>query len=451
MRIASRTPTQVTHMLILAPILLAAPASLVSDDLAWPQFRGPLGNGHAPGASHPLSWDAETNVAWSIELPGSGWSSPVVVGDRVMVTAAVRGDGGGPKGWQDGVKDPATFGGSKAPSEEVSFRVMALSLSDGSTLWDKEVLTTVPRYGVHPSNTYATETPASNGRHVFANFASAGVLVAFDLEGEEAWRSTYEVRKIGNDFGTGSSVVVHDDRVFIKFDNDEESFLRAHDAGTGEVVWSVSRPKGSSWSTPSLWKSGDRVDLVACGPDHVVGHDPATGEVRWKITGVGGSFSASPAVGENHLYTGNSGPMARGPLFAIAAGAEGEHDLRAEEAPVAWVTDRAGPGMPSPVEVDGKLFVIGSMGVLECVDSATGERIWRDRLPDSASVIASPWVAAGHLFVLDEIGQTFAVRIADEFEVASVNTIEGLHWSSPSVAGDSLLIRSAERLTCVRE
>ena len=91
------------------------------------------------------------------------------------------------------------------------------------------------------------------------------------------------------------------------------------------------------------------------------------------------------------------------------------------------------------------------MGVLECVDSATGERIWRDRLPDSASVIASPWVAAGHLFVLDEIGQTFAVRIADEFEVASVNTIEGLHWSSPSVAGDSLLIRSAERLTCVRE
>lgn len=146
------------------------------------------------------------------------------------------------------------------------------------------------------------------------------------------------------------------------------------------------------------------------------------------------------------MFTGNSGPMARGPLFAISAAAAGEHDLRGEDAPVAWVADRAGPGTPSPVVADGMLFVLGSMGVLECVDAASGER-----LPDSTTVVASPWVAAGHLFVLDEAGKTFVLPVAPGFEVVEVNELEGLFWSTPAVAGKSLLIRSAERLTCIHE
>jgi len=433
------------------PIIALALAALAGpQEAAWPQFRGVHGDGLVAGEC-PVAWGPETNVAWTRELPGSGWSSPVVVGERIFVTCAVDDAGGRPMDFQSGVTDPATMGQGEAPESDVGFQVHALSLADGATLWERELGVLVPPYGIHPSNTYATETPATDGERLFVTFGALGSVIALDLDGEQLWRTETGVFKTFNSFGWGSSLVCADGLVFLQNDNEEESFLTALSAADGSEVWTAERPKGTAWSTPLLWPAGDAVDLVVCGPQSVTGYAPDTGKVRWSLEGIAGSFSSSPGADAEHLYLGNSGPMARGPLVAIGKGAEGTLAIDAEEPGwLSWVVERAGPGFASPVAAGGLVFVLASNGVLACHDAASGEQLWRERLPDAATIVASPWTDGERVFLLDETGKTFVVRAAREFELLGANELPGLYWATPALAGGSLLLRSSTGLTCVR-
>lgn len=452
------------HALLLAALL--SPAPLAPQDPAqdaaaaasqegsagssWSRFRGDAGSSLLNERAFPSTWDAETNIAWAVDVEGSGWSSPIVVGDRVFLTAAVGAEDSGPAGMNEGVRDPSTMGQAPPPADALTFRLTCRSLADGSLTWSRDVGQRVPAYGVHRSNTFATESPTSDGERVFVTFGALGELAAYDLEGEELWRVETGVFKTGNNFGWGISLVTAGGLVFLQNDNEESSFLAAFDAATGEEAWRADRNQGTSWGTPVLWDAGGVERLVACGPDSIIGYDPATGEEAFRVEGFGGSFSSSPTVDAERLYTGNSGPMSRGPLMAIPAGLEGTVDMKAEDPPIAWNASRSGPGFASPVTADGLVYVIGSSTILACHDATTGERLWRERLPDAAQVVACPWIAGGDLFLLDEAGTTFVVPVGPEFEVTRVNKLEGLFWATPSVAGDSLLLREAGKLYCVR-
>ena len=435
-----------TLQLALVGILVALPQAR-SAAQNTSQFRGHSGNG-VFSDSLPDSWSNSTNVAWTVDIPGGGWSSPVAAADRIFVTTAVSSDDTGPKGFGEGVQSMGSFYRSKAPDKPYSFEVHCLSSSDGSVVWRKPIVTRKPSYKIHPSNSYATESPVTDGQSVFAYFAAVGVVVCMDMEGEQIWSRELGAYKTGNDFGTGSSLALTDGKLFVQCDNEEKSFVCALDTQTGDEVWRDDRVAGTSWSSPVIWKNRLRTELIVCGSGTVTSYEPSSGTVFWRLPGTGGSYIASPTFDENRIYFGQSGRNSRGPLVAINAGATGQLTLDSIGDSLAWAEDSSAPGMCSPVVLDGRVYVL-SRGILSCHDATTGERLYRERLQNASSVTASLWAAGGKIFTLNESGETSVIKSGEEFELLGSNSIDGLFWSTPSVTQSALLIRGAGKLYCV--
>ena len=413
------------------------------------QFRGPLGNG-VLSSELPETWSTDASLNWSVNVPGSGWSSPVVAGDLVFLTTAVAADGEGPVGFGKGVQSMGSFYRSKAPDKPYSFEVHCLNLADGSTVWKKRVVSRKPPFKIHPSNSYATESPVTDGTHVYAYFAAVGVVACFDAGGEHVWTREIGAFRTGNDFGTGSSLALDEGLVFVQCDNEEKSFVCALDSKSGEDVWRVERNSRTSWSSPVVWKNQTRTELVTCGSGTVTSYEPSTGNVLWRLSGAGGAFSASPTFDQDRIYLGQSGRTSRGPLVAVNTGATGDLTFGdVGDNGLAWVANSAAPGMCSPVVLDGRVYVL-SRGILSCHAATTGERIYRERLKNASSVTASLWAAGDKVFALNEAGETSVIRSGNEFQVAGTNTIPGLYWSTPTATSTSLLIRSADKLHCIR-
>ena len=415
----------------------------------WQQFRGGV-SGKVSDLSHPMEWDAEKNIAWSVPMKGSGWSSPVVVGDRIFLTAAEPEDGSRPKGMMAGVASMRSYRSAKPVKHR--FVVSCRSLKNGELIWEKAIGEMVPPV-VHPSNTYATESPATDGKHLFTFFATTGKLAAWTLDGEKIWEKDLGTFKSGNGFGTGSSLALHGGRVFVQSDNDEKSFVAAFDAATGEAVWRDDRKSKTSWSTPLIWGTDEQPELIVCGSGFVTSYNPADGKVLWKVTGVQSGFSASPTADSERIFFGNSGPMSAGPLVAVQNGTRGEIalDSKFESEKVAWSRTRSGPGMASPVVSNGYLYIPGSGGILNCYQAATGERVYRTRVKDMSTVAASLWADDDRVFILDENGTTHVIQSGPEFNEIATNSIKDLFWATPAIAGDSLLLRGVEKLYCVRK
>ena len=207
----------------------------------------------------------------------------------------------------------------KKPTEPFDFKLICLSLEDGSVKWKRSLAREQPKYAIHPSNTYATESPATDGKHVFCYFAAIGKVASVDLEGKLVWAVNVGAFPSGNGFGTGSSLTRRDGNLYIQCDNDKNSFVVALDAATGKEIWKRKRSSRTSWATPFIWKHGKRTDLVICGSGTVTGYDPATGKINWRLTNTRSAFTASPASDGKYIFLGNSGPFSRGPLMAIGS------------------------------------------------------------------------------------------------------------------------------------
>ena len=412
----------------------------------WPQFRGPDGNGVLPKLEHPLEWSDSKNLAWSVDIPGGGLSSPVVVKDRIFVTTAVGTNR--PVSFMEGVRDMSP----KNPGKPVKFRVICYKLTDGSKLWETQIEEKTPPFPIHASNSFATETPATDGERLFVYFASAGTIVALDFDGTELWRQDVGAYPTGNGFGPGSSLTFGEGKVFIQCDNDKSSFVVAFDAKTGKEAWRRPRQGRTSWATPLVWKNQKRSELVTCGSGFVTSYDLQTGEELWTLDNIGMSFSASPARDDKRIYFGNSGPRSSGPLVALSTEMSGKRsfDPNSTVAGMDWLVMQAGPGMSSPVAVNGKVYIPGR-GMLTCYDSEDGSVIFKERLP-MGSMAASVWAAGENVFLMDENGKTLVLKNSDSLEIVATNQINNdLFWSTPSVAGKSLIVRGAKKMYCIRE
>lgn len=421
----------------------------IAQDVAWPGFRGPTGDGLVSGPSHPLEWgygeDGETNIAWAIDVPGASWSSPLVVDDAVYVVTAAG----------EGIGRPAPFrgqggGGADKPDAPAEFQVRCYALRDGSERWATTVAREAPAEPTHPSNTFATESPTTDGERIYVHFGAIGIVAAVDLDGKELWQKDIGAYPHTAGFGTGSSIVVHDGTLVVHSDNTAESFVLGLDAETGEEKWKRERDAGSAWASPLLAPRGDGTQVIIAGSGAVSSYDVATGELLWKATGIEGSFSTSPVADEEHVYFGNSGPGRRGPLIAVRLDAEGEFAADPADERVGWVSGAQGFAFSSPVIVDGVLYAARGR-FFAAHDCETGERVYRERLPDQGEVVASAWAVDGVVYVMNETGMTFAIPAGGEFEVKQTNTIEGdIFSSTPSVAKGNLLIRGADKLYCIR-
>lgn len=419
----------------------------------WPQFRGPDGTGFVESLSHPLEWSDTANLAWKVPIPGAGWSSPLVVGDRIYVTTASGEGYGKPLNMSAGARDRRSmplFGDKTPPKEAMRFELLCLSLADGKTVWSRTVAESPPKIPVHPSNTFATETPVSDSNRICVFFGAAGTLVAFDLEGNRLWARDFDVEPIQNGLGTGASLALAGELVVLQRDNETRSRLHAIRMDTGEETWAVDRPKGTGWSTPLVWKTTGRTEVVSCGPGLVAAYEPATGKELWRFEDFKSSFSSSPAATPELLVFGTSGPFGSFPLYAMRPQQSGTISL-GDEAPgrLAWNTPKVSLGMSSPVIANGNVFV-GGDGILKVYDAETGEPRFQKRLTDAKIFVASAWANDKHVFLLDESGATFVLKAGKDYELLHVNRLEDTFWSTPAAAGGSLLLRSVGHLYCVR-
>jgi outer membrane protein assembly factor BamB len=358
------------------------------------------------------------------------------------------GFGGGPGGGRGG------FGGRGAspPDAVYQWKVVCLDAKSGKVDWEKLAHEGKPTIAIHRTNTYASETPITDGERLYAYFGMTG-LYCYDMQGKLLWSKELGSYPMMAGWGTGSSPVLDGDRLFVQCDNEENSFLVAFDKKTGEELWRKKRDERSNWSTPYIWKNKERIELVA-GGSTMRSYDPATGEILWELGGMTGRCSATPVGDSQMLYVGTGGGMGgSGPLVAVLAGAKGDITLESGEktnAGVAWSVSRAGPPMASPLLYEGNLYVLDQRGgIIACYDAATGDQHYKERLPGAKGFTSSPWAADGKVFCLDEDGQTFVLDAGPELKVLGTNKLDDMFWSSVSIAGNKLLLRGLDRLYCI--
>lgn len=419
----------------------------------WSRFRGPDGNSIVEHARLPQEWSEDLNIAWKVKIPGRGWSQPVVAGDKVFVTTAVAENAEPPRRYDGGLpKD------SRDPrQDDYQWKVLCLSASTGEILWEDTPYEGKPRQRKHRGNTYASETPVVHDGQLFAYFGGQGI-VCYDLSGEQQWKKRLGPFATQAGWGTASSPVAYGDSVLVQCDSQKQSFLVAFNKATGDEQWRVNREEKTNWSTPYLWKNSVRTELIVAGGTKMRSYDPASGKLLWEMAGSGRS-SLSPVGNENMLYVDSVNWFQGSPgLFAgIRPGASGDISLPDERTTsnefVAWSMMLRSYRNSSPLLYKGCLYMLEqSAGIVRCYDAETGKRHYQNRLPDSRGFAASPWANDGKVFLLDDDGQTVVLEAGPEFKVVRTNRLDdGIVWSSPAVAGNSLLIRGMNHLYCIRD
>ncbi|MEO2015797.1 MAG: PQQ-binding-like beta-propeller repeat protein [Fuerstiella sp.] len=428
-------------------------APAVAAENNWPQFRGADARGVSTNQGLPITWSATENVVWKTDLPGRGWSSPIVWGDRVFVTSVVN------IGTTEEPKKGLYFGGDRPelPDSVHQWIVFCLDLESGKTLWQKQVHEGKPQTAIHLKSSYASETPITDGERVYAYFGNVGVF-CFDLEGELLWEKRLEPHKTRNGWGTASSPVLHEGRLYLVNDNDEDSFLLALDSKTGDEVWRTQRDEKSNWATPFIWKNADRVEIVTPGTGQVRSYD-VSGELLWSFKGMSSITVAMPFEHHGLLYvsSGYVGDRKSRPIYAIKPGATGDISLAEDETSndsIVWCQKMAGPYNPSTLIYEDRLYVLYDFGFIACFNPTTGEPVFRkQRIPQGRAFTTSPWGYAGKVFCLNEDGVTYVMKSGDELEILHKNTLaeDDMAMATPAIIGDRLLIRTSARIYCIQD
>ena len=279
----------VAAVLLLAAGSTSIPAAAAEDN--WPRFRGLRAGVAEDSPTLPESWSQTENVVWKLEVPGQGWSSPIVWEDLVVVTSAVSNEPGlGPQlGLYDGHSSTAI------PTAIHRWMVYGIDLESGQVRWEQEVHASAPPIARHGKNTYASETPVTDGERIYAYFGGIG-LYTFNLDGTPVWSKEMDALEYRHGWGSGASPVLHEDRLYIVNDNDDQSFLAAYDKRTGEEVLHVDREEGSNWSTPFIWENNLRTEIITAGTDKVRSYG-LDGELLWELTGMTWITAPTPYAG----------------------------------------------------------------------------------------------------------------------------------------------------------
>ena len=403
----------------------------------WPQFRGAQSDGLAHGETLPVTWSANENVVWKADIPGWGWSSPIVWGDKIFLTTAISDRD------REKLKVGGYPGGRVKPGDVHRWVTYCLEFDTGKIVWQREAHKGVPPEERHPKNSYANATPITDGRRVYVYIGNIG-LFCYDLDGTPVWSKSWGGFPMRGGWGPGASPVLHDGRLYLVNDNERESFMVALDAATGEQLWRVPRQERSNWSTPYVWQHADRTEIVTIGTNRVRSYDP-DGKTLWELSGTSGLVSLMPVAKHGLLYVGAG--YHYGPLYAVRPGASGDISLAAGETSnksIAWSQRRGSSIHPSYLISGDRLFVLFDAGLLTCFNAKTGETIFpRQRLNTGGGrFYASPWAYNGNVFLLNEDGTTWVIEDGPQFKIIGKNSLNDYAWATPAIARGSLLIRT---------
>ena len=417
----------------------------------WPQFRGTDATGVTRNAGLPDQWSATDNVEWKSDIAGRGWGSPIVWGDSIFLSTVVN------TGTTEPVKKGLYFGGDRKeiPTSVHEWKGLSLDLASGNVRWEKTIRTGTPTGSIHLKNSYASETPVTDGQHVYFCFGNIG-LYCFDFNGEQIGSHELAPHKTRNGWGTAASPILHGNALYYVNDNDEHSTMLALDKLTGEKLWEVDRDEKSNWATPFIWSHDAGTEIVTAGTRAVRSYD-LKGNILWSIKGMSSITIATPYVSDGLLYVSSGyilDPVKA--LYAVRPGAKGDLTLangQTSNAYIAWSSMTIAPYNPSTLVHADRLFVLYDRGTAACYRAKTGETLYASKaLKRGTAFTASPWCYNGKFFCLNEDGDCVVIRESDSMEILHTNSLaEGeLCLSTPSIAGDRLLIRADQRLYCIR-
>jgi hypothetical protein len=471
----NRSTCSLATAVTLASVLLV-PLAFTGETPEWPRFRGPQGN--PVSTKHlPDTWSKTQNVEWKTGIPGRGWSSPIVSGNRVFVTAAST-DGESKKpqvGTQYSNEYAAELQKQGLSPKEINDRVMerdfelpeqvtlhyflyCLDLKTGRLNWKQEYHAGRPPGGRHRKNSFTSETPSTDGTLVYVYATNLG-LWAYDMKGRLAWKTPLDNYPMVNNFGTGASPALAGDLLLIVHDNEKQQFIAAFDKRTGKQVWRTDRDlkagtspaaRRSGWSTPYVWTTPGRTEVVTIGPGFAVSYD-LKGKELWRLPGMGGGPIPSPYAWDGLVYlNGGSG----GAMAAVKPGAMGTLSPGQGGTPnefVAWSIERAGTYLATQLAYNGALYSITDTGILSRFDAKTGALGYRARIENGVAFTASPWGYDGKVFCLNEEGKTFVIGTGENYELLRVNDLEEFALATPALVGDRLLLRTESLLYSIRQ
>jgi outer membrane protein assembly factor BamB len=442
---------------ILALSLLAVvsvAAQKPAGDSNWPAFRGPNAAGVAEGFALPVEWDlsASRNILWRTEIPGLGNSSPIVWGDRLYVTTAVSGVG--KPEWRPGLYGDIASVNDATPHRWI---VYCLDKRTGKIVWERTVVTGVPKVKRHPKSTHASSTMATDGRHLLAFFGSEG-LHCFDMDGKPLWSrdfglldsAYFEAPDAQWEFG--SSPVIYQDLVIVQCDVLKGSFIAALSVNDGKDVWRTTRDDVPTWGTPAVYTGGAKPQVVVNGFKHIGGYDLATGQSVWRMKGGGDIPVPTPLVaGDLVLVTNAHGQLA--PIFAIRPAATGDISLAPNATSnefVAWSHPRDGSYMGTPIVYGDIVFNCRWNGVLNAYDLKSGKRLFQQRLGGGTSAFTASAVAGdGKIYIASEDGDVYVLKAGPAFQVLATNQLGESCLASPAISGGVIYFRTASRIVAV--
>jgi outer membrane protein assembly factor BamB len=431
--------------LVLSVMLVAVGMVQAQSDSHWPQWRGPFFNGMARGDA-PTVWSDTKNIKWKTEIPGRGFSTPVMWGDRIFLTTAI------PSGKPAAEPAPAEgrrAGGGAGPLVEHKFEVLCLDRKTGKILWQRTAKVATPHEGYHRTyGSFASNSPITDGRYVYAFFGSRGLYV-YDFNGKLIWEKDFGVQmKMRLAFGEGAAPLLSKDQLFLVFDHEAGSFMVAIDKRNGKELWRSQRDEPSSWSTPLAIEHNGRIEIIVPATNKVRSYDARNGKVLWESAGLGSNVIPVP-VHHNGMVVVMSGH--RDPkLMAIKLGKDG--DISGSDA-IAWSHTRGVAYTTSPVLYDNKLYVVTDNGLVSAFNATTGEPFYtQTRLPKGYNLKASPVGANGKLYLATEDGDVVVLKMGEKFEVLSVNTLEDqVFIATPVIADGEIYLRGQNTLFCISE
>jgi outer membrane protein assembly factor BamB len=387
----------------------------------WPQFRGPGGQGHSDATNLPLTWSETENITWKVPVAGLGWSSPAIQGDQIWITSAV----------DDGK----------------TLHAIALDRATGKSLHDVTIFELAEPGPVHSKNSHASPTPLIEGDRVYVHYGAHGTA-CLKTDGTVVWKT--QDLKHDHRHGPGGSPVIFEDLLILNCDGSDIQFVVALDKNTGEIRWKKKREHigedrltgksnvPMSYTTPLLTEINGTIQLLSSGADSIVSYNPRNGEEYWWFRYDGYSNVPRPVVGKGLVFISSGYDQ---PEF-YAVKVDGTGDVT--ESHLGWNMKKAAPLNPSPLLVGDELYLISDNGIATCLDAVSGTKHWQERIGGNFS--ASPTLADGKIYLLDEDGKTTVLAPGKKYEVLATNTLEGRTLATPAMVDHSVFLRTDTHL-----
>ncbi|MFC2125172.1 PQQ-binding-like beta-propeller repeat protein [Bacteroidota bacterium] len=418
-------------------------------DRNWPQWRGPKATGEAVYGNPPVEWSEMKNIKWKIEIPGKGLSTPIIWEDKIFISTSVATV---QKVEDDEVEEAETTQRRGPPVNKATgiqdFVVMAINREDGSLFWETVVCMEQPVDATHNLGTWASNSPVTDGEHLYAYFGSRG-LYCLDFNGKVIWERDFGQMEKVMSFGEGSSPTIFKDKIVVIWDHQGDSFLYILDKATGEDILRIPRDEVSSWASPMIHHINGKDQVITSASNKIRSYDLNSGEIIWEGTGMTRNVIPNPIIQEDILYL-MSGFRGNALMAIDLTRAKG--DITGTNA-ILWEYNQDTPYTPSALLTKDKLYFLrGNNGSLTCLDIADGKVNYNlQKLEGTGTVFASPIGVQNRLYVSSQKGITYVIKQGPDFEILAQNTLEDGNFASPAIVGDELFIRGFKYLYCISE